>query len=317
MKKNTLRNTDLQIPPIILGGNVFGWTLQERESFNILDAALDHGLHFIDTANSYSHWVPGNKGGESEAIIGQWLKQKGGRDQVTLATKVGSSMGKGKPDLSKKHILEEVDHSLRRLNTDYIDLYQSHHDDLDTPIEETMEAYAALVKAGKVRYIGASNFSAQRFQAANEVAEAGGLPSYQSIQPEYNLYDRENFEKELAPQIDPSQVAVISYYSLASGFLSGKYQSKEDLGKSKRGVGIEKYLTDRGRRILKALHKTAQKYHTVPASIALAWLISQPKISAPIASATSLKQVETLAEAGTLHLEKEDLDVLDNASAWE
>ncbi len=316
MDKKAFGKTELLAPPLIFGGNVFGWTLDQKSSFNILDAALDHGLNFIDTANSYAHWAPGNKGGESETIIGKWLKEKGGRDKVIIATKVGSSMGKGAPKLSKKHILEEVHHSLRRLNTDYIDLYQSHHDDPNTPIEETMETYASLVKAGKVRYIGASNFSIKRFQEANKVATKNDWPTYQSIQPEYNLYDRAAFEKNLAPEIDPSKIAVISYYSLASGFLSGKYRSKEDLGKSKRGAGIEKYLTEKGIKILNLLDKIAEKYHTVPASIALAWLISRPKISAPIASATSLQQIKSLVEASTIHLKTEDLKALDKVSAW-
>src|SRR5699024_2666003 len=201
MKQNNLKNTDLQIPPIILGGNVFGWTLKERESFNILDAAMEHGFNFIDTANSYSHWVPGNKGGESEAIIGKWLKQKGARDKICIATKIGSAMGKGKPNLSKEAIIEGAHQSLRRLNTDYIDLYQSHHDDLNTPIEETMEAYAELIKTGKVRYIGASNFSSTRLKQAQTIAKDQRFPSYQSIQPEYNLYDRANYEKNLAPYV--------------------------------------------------------------------------------------------------------------------
>lgn len=316
MKQNNLKNTDLQIPPIILGGNVFGWTLNERESFNILDAAMEHGFNFIDTANSYSHWVPGNKGGESEAIIGKWLKQKGARDKICIATKIGSAMGKGKPNLSKKAIIDGAHQSLRRLNTDYIDLYQSHHDDLDTPIEETMEAYAELIKAGKVRYIGASNFSSTRLQQAQAIAKDQGFPSYQSIQPEYNLYDRANYEKNLAPYVEESGISVIPYYSLASGFLTGKYRSADDFNKSKRGTGIEKYLNNRGFEILKALDQLSKKYQKNIATISLVWLCAQPTVTAPISSVTNLKQLADLTQVAKLNLTPADIQLLNQASHW-
>lgn len=316
MEYRQLGNTDLQLPPVALGGNVFGWTLNEKESWNILDAGLDHGFNFIDTANTYSHWVPGNKGGESETIIGKWLKRKGGRDKVMIATKVGGDLGNGQKGLSRDYIMEEVENSLRRLKTDYIDLYQSHFDYMDTPVVETMEAYYRLIKAGKVRYIGASNFTVKRLQESQQTARRLVYPTYQSIQPEYNLYSRESFEKNLEPYIKETGIGVLCYSSLASGFLSGKYRSEEDFGKSVRGAGMKKYFNGRGFRILKALDQVAELHKTTPAAVALAWLISRPVVTAPIASATRINQLQSLFDAAALTLDSESLDLLDLASDY-
>ncbi|GAA4313310.1 aldo/keto reductase [Compostibacter hankyongensis] len=318
MQKRKLGQSALEVPPLTVGGNVFGWTVREQDALPLLDAFLDAGLNFIDTADSYSRWVAGNKGGESETIIGKWIRARGNRDKVIIATKVGSDMGQhnGKKVLKKSYILQAAEDSLRRLQTDYIDLYQSHYDDPDTPVEETLEAYAELVKAGKVRFIGASNFSSKRLAASLEASKKHGYPVYQSIQPEYNLYDRAGYEKELEPLVLETGIGVINYYALASGFLSGKYRTEADLSKSARGPGIKKYLDERGQRILKALDETAQRYKSTPAGISLAWLMARPGITAPIASATSERQIAELAAAAGLELDEAAIALLDKASAY-
>jgi aryl-alcohol dehydrogenase-like predicted oxidoreductase len=316
MDKRKLGNTDLLVSPITFGGNVFGWTLDEQKSFEVLDGFVDAGFNLIDTADVYSRWVPANTGGESERIIGNWMKARNNRNQIILTTKVGSDMGDGKKGLSKKYILEAVDASLRRLQTDYLDLYQSHFDDLDTPVQETLEAYDQLIRAGKIRWIGASNFSPERFKESLETSQRLSLPKYQTFQPEYNLYQREGFEKEMEKICIDNHIGVISYYALASGFLTGKYRSADDLGKSPRGGGVKDFMNDRGFRILKALDEVSELYNTTPASVALAWLIARPSVTAPIASVTSMAQLQDLTKAAALKLDNEALSVLDEASAW-
>jgi len=302
INKRKLGNSSLQVSPLMFGGNVFGWTADEATSFSLLDKFVDAGLNFIDTADVYSSWVPGHHGGESETIIGKWLKRSGKRDQVVIATKVGMSMGEGKKGLRKAYIRQAVEDSLRRLQTDHIDLYQSHEDDPETPLEETLSAYAELVKDGKVRVIGASNYSAERLAEALRISEQHGVPSYQSLQPHYNLYDRAEYERTLEPFVLKHGIGVISYYSLASGFLSGKYRSEQDLGKSARGQGVKRYLDARGLRILDALDQVAASHGANPAQVALAWLIARPSITAPIASATTLAQLDDLISATRLKL---------------
>lgn len=314
MELRQLGRSLLYVAPLALGGNVFGWTTDEETAFQLLDTFVAAGFNLIDTADSYSRWVPGNKGGESETIIGNWMKQRGNREKVVIATKVGSDMGKGKRDISKKHILLEVEESLRRLQTDYIDLYQTHWDVETIPVEETLEAYAELAKAGKARWTGASNISAERLQMSFEASDKNGYPRYQSLQPEYNLYDREKFEKEYEQICLKENIGVISYYSLASGFLTGKYRTAADLKKSARGNGIQKYFNERGFRILDALEKVAKLYDTTPASIAIAWLQSRPSVVAPIASATSILQLESLMKASEIKLSAEAVSILNEAS---
>jgi aryl-alcohol dehydrogenase-like predicted oxidoreductase len=318
MLKRNLGVSDISIVPLVFGGNVFGWTTDERTSFDILDAFVDHGLDCIDTADVYSRWAPGNKGGESEIIIGRWLKNTGKRNHVIIATKVGSSMSPNdsRKNLSKQYIIKAAEDSLRRLQTDHIDLYQSHYDDLNTPVQETLEAYAQLIKEGKVRATGASNFGADRLQESLEVSKELGLPAYVTLQPEYNLYDREGYEKELEPLCAENKLGVITYYSLASGFLTGKYRSEADLNKSKRGQGIKKYLNDRGVRILNVLDEVAKNYSTTPATVALAWVIARPSVTAPIASATSVTQLQELAKSVSLNLPPDVIDQLTEASAY-
>lgn len=317
MEKRKLGNTDLFVSPITFGGNVFGWTIDEKKSFEILDGFTDAGFNFVDTADSYSHWAPGNKGGESETIIGKWMAQRKNRQQMIIATKVGSIPGSDKKSLAKNYILKCVDESLTRLKTDYIDLYQSHYDDLETPIEDTLEIYDRLIRAGKIRWIGASNFSAARLTTALETAQKLSLPKYQSFQPEYNLYKRKGFEKEYEQLVLNRQLGVINYYALASGFLSGKYRTEADQDKSKRGPGIRKYyFNERGFKILKALDQISEQYNANPASIALAWLIARPSVTAPIASVTSMAQLDDLTKAAYIKLNIEDLAILDEASAW-
>lgn len=318
MNKRPLGNSDISIAPFVFGGNVFGWTIDEKASFTLLDAFVDLGLDCIDTADVYSRWVPGNKGGESETIIGNWLKKTGKRNQVIIASKCGSSMNPNDPskNLSKQYIIKAAEDSLRRLQVDHIDLYQSHYDDPNTPVQETLEAYEQLIKQGKVRAIGASNFSAERIKESLETSTKLGLPTYATLQPEYNLYDREGYEKTLEPICRDNKLAVITYYSLASGFLSGKYRSEADLNKSKRGAGIKKYLNIRGERILKALNDTAHNYSSTPAAIALAWVIARPGITAPIASATSVGQLQELAQSVSLNLPQAVINELTEASSY-
>ncbi|MBA9079588.1 MULTISPECIES: aldo/keto reductase [Rufibacter] len=316
MEKRKLGNSGLEVAPLAFGGNVFGWTADEKTSFQLLDGFLEAGFNLVDTADAYSVWVPGNKGGESESIIGKWMKERGNRDQVVVATKVGWEISPDRKGLRKDYIFKAVEDSLRRLQTDYLDLYQSHVDDASTPLEETLQAYDQLIKEGKVRAIGASNISAERLREALEVSRQNGLPRYQSLQPEYNLYNREGYEQELEALCLEQGVGVISYYSLASGFLTGKYRSEADLGKSPRGGGIKKFLNERGTRILSALDALAEKHQSTPAQISLAWLMARPSITAPIASATSLAQLDDLAKAAHLTLSPDDVEQLNQASAY-
>jgi aryl-alcohol dehydrogenase-like predicted oxidoreductase len=315
MNKRKLGHSQIEVAPLAFGGNVFGWTVDEATSFTLLDRFVASGFNLIDTADIYSRWVPGHVGGESESIVGNWLKRHGKRDQVVIATKVGMDMGPGKKGLRKATILQAVEDSLRRLQTDYIDLYQSHIDDGDTPLDETLEAYAQLVKQGKVRVIGASNYSAQRLQQAMRVSHQYGYPSYQCLQPEYNLYQRADFENTLEPVCVAHGLGVICYYSLASGFLTGKYRSQQDLSKSVRGAGVAKYMNERGFRILAALDEVAKQHASRPARVALAWLIARPSITAPIASATTVEQLDELIEAAKLQLDHASIERLNLASA--
>jgi aryl-alcohol dehydrogenase-like predicted oxidoreductase len=315
MTKRKLGNSSIEIAPLALGGNVFGWTIDQATSFKILDGFVDAGFTLIDTADIYSTWVPGNKGGESETIIGHWLKQTGKRSKVIIATKVGLDMSPEDKGLSKPYILREVEASLKRLQTDYIDLYQSHKDDLTTPLEETLEAFAELFKQGKIRAIGASNFTRDRLSESLRLSEENAWPRYESLQPNYNLYDREDFETNLEPLCLSSDVGVIPYYSLASGFLTGKYRSEQDTAGAKRGQGIKKFLNDRGFRILAALDGVAKEYNSNPTRVALAWLMARPSITAPIASATSLEQLKDLTEAVHLQLSPAAIEQLNAASA--
>lgn len=309
----TLGNSNIAVAPLAFGGNVFGWTADEATSFSLLDKFVASGLNLIDTADVYSRWVPGHAGGESETIIGKWLKRSGKRKQVVLATKVGLGTGDSK-GLNPAYIKRAVEASLKRLQTDYIDLYQSHADDADTPQEETLAAYADLVREGKVRVIGASNFTRERLQQARTLSQQHGYPLYQTLQPEYNLYDRAGFEDGLEQFCLQNNIGVINYYALASGFLSGKYRSEADLGQSQRGGKVKSYLNPRGMRILDALDAVAHAYDSTPASVALAWLIARPSITAPIASATSLAQLDALVAATRLQLDAEALTQLDLAS---
>ena len=315
MKTRQLGGSGLEVAPLAFGGNVFGWTVDEPMSFKLLDGFVAAGFNFIDTADTYSRWAPGNQGGESETIIGKWLKQRGNRDKVVVATKVGMEMGPGKKGLSRAYVVREVEDSLKRLQTDYIDLYQSHTDDLDTPLEETLGTYAELVKQGKVRAIGASNYKAERLSQALQLSRQKGYPVYHSLQPHYNLYDRADYEKELEPLCREQGIGVISYFSLASGFLTGKYRSEADLSKSVRGQGAKKYLNPRGFAILEALDQVAKQYRSTPAQVALAWLIAQPSVTAPIASATNLQQLDDLIAATRLDLDPSAIDRLNRASA--
>ncbi|MBT2321485.1 aldo/keto reductase [Variovorax paradoxus] len=316
MQLRSLGRSGLQVSPLAFGGNVFGWTVDEALSFRLLDAWLDAGFNFVDTADVYSSWVPGHSGGESETIIGKWLRQTGKRNRVVLATKVGKPMGEGKQGLSPAYIREAVDASLKRLKTDHIDLYQSHDDDAETPLADTLGAFAELIKAGKVRAIGASNHSAPRLAEALDIAEREGLPRYESLQPLYNLYDRAVFEDALEPLCLERGVGVINFYALAAGFLTGKYRSEADAAKSARGAGTtKKYLNPRGLRILAALDAAAKAHGATPGQVAIAWQIARPSITAPIASATSQKQLDELAAAASLALDAETVAELDAASA--
>ncbi|RZL06305.1 MAG: aldo/keto reductase, partial [Rubrivivax sp.] len=304
MQLRELGRSGLQVSPLAFGGNVFGWTVDEATSFSLLDAWLDAGFNFVDTADVYSSWVPGHTGGESETILGKWLKKSGRRDQLVLATKVGKPMGPGKVGLAPTYIRQAVEDSLRRLQTDHIDLYQSHDDDTTTPLEDTLGAYADLIRAGKVRAIGASNISAPRLKAALVTSQQLGLPRYESLQPLYNLYDRAVYEAELEPLCRAEQIGVINFYALAAGFLTGKYRSTADAGKSARGAGVTgKYLNPRGLAILQALDAEAARLDATPAQVALAWQIARPGITAPIASATSLEQLGELVSAARLVLD--------------
>ena len=309
MDKKIIKHTNLEVAPINLGGNVFGWTLNEQESFGILDKFTGAGFNFIDTADTYSWWVNG-KGGQSETIIGNWMKLHGNRQQMVIATKVGSQTKEHGFDISRKHILKSVDESLKRLQTDYIDLYYTHFDDNKTPVEETLKAYAEIIKAGKVRYIAASNISPARLVESIEFSEKNGLPKYVALQPHYNLVERKGFEDDYAPLVKQYDLSVFTYWSLAAGFLTGKYRTEADLGKSPRGEGLRKYLNDNGKTVLSALDQIAKKHQTNQASVALAWLLANSLVTAPIVSATSDNQLQSIFEATKLHLDKEDLSLL-------
>ncbi len=316
MQLRPLGQSGLNVSPLCFGGNVFGWTVDERQSFSLLDAWLDAGFNFIDTADVYSRWAPGHTGGESETVIGRWLAQGGRRHRVVIATKVGMDMGDGKVGLKPARIREAVEASLRRLQVDCIDLYQSHKDDPDTPLADTLGELGRLVDEGKVRAIGASNYSAARLSEALELSRTQGLPRYETLQPLYNLYDRAVFEDELQPLCLKEGVGVINFYALAAGFLSGKYRSSADAGKSARGKAtVAKYLNERGLGILAALDEAARRTNTTPARVAVAWVMSRPAVASPIASATSLAQLEELAQAARLRLDAETVKLLDDASA--
>jgi aryl-alcohol dehydrogenase-like predicted oxidoreductase len=316
MQTRPIGTSNLQVVPLMLGGNVFGWTIDAPTSFTILDAFVDRGFNFIDTANVYSVWVPGHHGGESETILGQWFKQSGKRDKVILATKVGMKMGDGKEGLGKQYILDEVEASLKRLQTDHIDLYQSHRDDESTPIDETLEAYQQLIQQGKVTLVGASNYTAPRLTEAMEIAEKQALPAYQTLQPEYNLHTRQDFETNLQPVAQKYGLDVVPYFSLASGFLTGKYKTVDDTKGANRESRVARYFDERGEKILKALNEVAKETGAKPAAISLAWLLAQPTILAPIASATSLSQLDALFAAVDLKLDDAALTKLTEASAY-
>jgi len=315
MQTRRLGRTDLAIAPLVLGGNVFGWTADRKKSFDVLDRFLAAGLNAIDTADVYSAWAPGNSGGESETIIGEWMKARGNRERVIVITKVGSPMGKGKEGLKPHYIAEAVEASLKRLQVDAIDLYLSHWPDMATPIEETLGAYQRLIDEGKIRWCGASNLSVKLLEAALATSKAKGLPRYEVLQPEYNLADRHEFEHGLADLCERDEIGVITYFSLAKGFLSGKYRSEADLANSPRGDGVKAYLNPRGFRILDALEAVAGRRKAKPAEVALAWVMARPGVTAPIASATSVEQTDSLARATELALTQADIDALNAASA--
>jgi aryl-alcohol dehydrogenase-like predicted oxidoreductase len=314
IEKRKLGDSGLEIAPLVLGGNVFGWTADEPTSFRILDTFVDAGFNMIDTANSYSSWVPGHQGGESETIIGRWLNTSGKRQSVLIATKVGSDLGPGRKGLSKDVILREVEGSLQRLQTDHIDLYQSHFDDLETPLEETLSAYDQLIKQGKVRAIGASNYNAERLSQALAVSREKGFRRYETLQPHYNLAERSQFEGDIARVCQENRLGVIPYFSLAGGFLTGKYRTAADANHKARGNSVSRYLNDRGFRILRALGEVAERHNATPAQVSLAWLMARPPVTAPIASATSVEQLESLVAAATLRLDEASLEQLNQAS---
>ncbi len=314
MEKRRLGQSALNVSPITFGCNVFGWTADEKTSFALLDAWVDAGFNFLDTADVYSRWHPGNSGGDSEIIIGKWLKARGARDKIVLATKLGMEMGADKQGLSRAYMQQAVEASLSRLQTDYIDLYQSHRDDPATPIEETLSAYDDLINQGKIRVIGASNFPAERLAESLKVSASKSLPRYESLQPHYNLLERSEFEGPLEELCLKEQLGVIGYFSLASGFLTGKYRSRDDMVGRARGSRVEKYLNDYGFGVLKALDEVAARYEAKPGQIALAWLIARPSVTAPIASATTLEQLGELVEAAEIELDAESIQKIDAAS---
>ena len=316
MEKRQLGQSDLQIYPIVLGGNVFGWTIDEKHAFEILNHFTEAGFNAIDTADVYSRWAPGNIGGESETIIGKWLKEKKNRHEVVVMTKVGSDMGDDKKGLRKAYIVQAVEDSLKRLQTDYIDLYQTHFDDASTAVTETLEAYDQLIKDGKVRWIGASNMSPERLQESLETSRERNLPIYQTLQPHYNLYERQGFENAFEPIVMKNHLGVITYYSLESGFLSGKYRKRSDIIKSPRGAKMESYFNDRGMKILDALDDISKQYQTTQAAVALAWLIHRESVTAPVVSATNLQQLDSIIQAPKLQLDADAIGQLNSASAW-
>jgi aryl-alcohol dehydrogenase-like predicted oxidoreductase len=315
MKRRKLGDTGFEVAPLAFGGNVFGWTVDEPTSYRLLDTFVDAGFNLIDTADSYSRWVPGHAGGESETIIGNWIKQRGRHDDVVIATKIGSDMGLGYKCLRREYIAQGIEQSLKRLKVEAIDLYQSHWDDDKTPFEETLEAYSRLLKQGKVKAIGASNLTAERLGQALTISRQRGLPRYATLQPQYNLYDRDGFEGALQDLCVREALGVITYFSLAAGFLTGKYRSEADFAKSQRGRGMQKYLNPRGLRILAALDQVAKRVEAKPSQVALAWLVGRPGVTAPIASATSIAQLRELIAATRLVLDTEAVRMLDAASA--
>src|SRR5262245_7455452 len=316
MKKRSLGNSGLEVAPLAFGGNVFGWTADERTSFRLLDAFVTAGFNLIDTADVYSRFAPGNRGGESETIIGKWLEQGGRRDKVIIATKVGLEMNPGRKGLSKAYILSAAEDSLKRLQTDYIDRYQSHREYPGITLDETLEAYSQLIAQGKVRAIGASNYSAERLSYALALSRRHEFPRYECLQTEYNLYDRAEYEETLEPVCIESGLGVLSYFSLASGFLTGKYQSADDLANKARGDFVKKYLNERGFRVLDALDQVAKRFCATSAQVALAWLMARPTVTAPIASATSLAQLKELIAATKLKLDEASMELLNRASDW-
>jgi aryl-alcohol dehydrogenase-like predicted oxidoreductase len=314
MQYRQLGTSSLDVSPICFGCNVFGWTADEEMSFRLLDGWLDAGFNFYDTADVYSRWHENNEGGESETIMGKWLASRGGRDKIVMATKFGMDMGDGKVGLSPEYMVKAVEDSLRRLQTDYIDLYQSHKDDENTPVDATLEAYAKLIEQGKVREIGASNFSAARMKEALDASEAKGLPRYQSLQPLYSLVERDMFEGDLENLCAAKNVGVIGFYSLASGFLTGKYRSKADMEGRIRGPRVEKYVTEDGFRVLDALDEVAKKHNAKMGQVALAWLMARPSVTSPIASATNMDQLSELTATVELSLDADDIANIDEAS---
>jgi aryl-alcohol dehydrogenase-like predicted oxidoreductase len=315
MQLRPLGGSGLMVAPLAFGGNVLGWTADEATSFKLLDAFVDDGFNLIDTADVYSRWINGHSGGESETVIGRWLKKSGKRDRIVLATKVGMDMGDGKIGLAPSYIRQAVDDSLRRLQTDRIDLYQAHQDDPKTPLEETLAAFADLIREGKVHAIGASNYSAARLDEALQVSARLKLPRYECLQPLYNLVERAPYEAELEPLCRREGLGVINYFGLASGFLTGKYRSQADAAKSPRGSNVvKKYLNGRGHRVLDALDSAAAQYKATPAQVALAWQMARPGLTAPIASATSLAQWQELAGAARLSLDPATVAAIDAAS---
>jgi len=317
MQNIQIGNTDLKVMPINLGGNVFGWTLNETESFKILDGFLDRGFNFIDTADVYSVWGgPENKGGESETIIGKWMKARGNRDKVVIATKVGWDFKDGRKGLKADYIQKASEDSLRRLQVDYIDLYYNHIDTGEVPLEETLGAFKSLIDAGKVRYIAASNVPADRLKASLELASTGSYPAYQALQPHYNLVDKAGYDAQLQQLASQYNLTVFPYWSLAGGFLTGKYHTKEDLGQSIRGLHVKKYLTSEGLAIIDLLKELSVKYSVTPAAIALAWLFFTPMVGAPLSSATKAAHLDILASVPELvgKIEKSDIDRLTELS---
>jgi aryl-alcohol dehydrogenase-like predicted oxidoreductase len=317
MEKRKLGSTGYDVAPLAFGGNVFGWTVDEPTSFLLLDTFVDAGFNLIDTADSYSRWVPGHVGGESETIIGRWIAKRGRHDDVVIATKIGSDMGLGYKCLRREYVMQGVEQSLKRLQVDSIDLYQSHWDDEATPFEETLEAYSRLIQQGKVKTVGASNLTAERLGQALEVSRKHSLPLYATLQPQYNLYDRASFEGPLQELCTREGLGVITYFSLAAGFLTGKYRSEKDFAKSQRGRGMQKYMNPRGMRILGALDEVAQRHRVKPSHVALAWVMGRPGVTAPIASATSLAQLRELIAATRLSLDADSRRLLEKASAPE
>lgn len=317
MDYKKLGTTALEVPSIIFGGNVFGWTIDEKESFRILDKLFEKGFNMIDTADSYSHWAKGNSGGESEAIIGKWMKERGNRDKMVIATKVGSNPGKDGRDISKEYILQAAEDSLRRLQTNYIDLYFTHWDDDKTPVEETLEAYQKLIDEGKIRYIGSSNISNERLKASLEASEKNDLPKYEVSQPEYSLMERGKFEGELHDICLRNNMGVTSYFSLASGFLTGKYSSEEDIEGRDREKFLQEYFNEKGQEVLRALKVVAAHHNISQAAVALRWVMQRPGITAPIASATRPEHLNSFEEAININLTPEEMEKLNEASTWD